>query len=306
MRRTSIAPALLAAVTLQLGPARRVTNVKDAYPMLSPGGTRLLFESDRSGNWEIYTMKPDGTDLVRLTNDPAADVTPIWSPDGKRIVFTSERDADSEIYVMNADGSGRRRLTRQPGDDSHPHWSPDGARIVFNSARSTPDLSVDWSKQHIEVFTMAADGSDVRQVTRFKTVSTYPQFSPDGRKIAFRRVTDEPGMLWDLTLGARNSEVFVMNADGSNPVNVSKSAAYDGWPAWSPDGSRIVFSSNRAGPANIGQLYVIDAEGGNLQKLTDGPGSLVQPSWSRDGKRIYAFQHWETEEFGNLVVFEVR
>ena len=100
MRRTSIAPALLAAVTLQLGPARRVTNVKDAYPMLSPGGTRLLFESDRSGNWEIYTMKPDGTDLVRLTNDPAADVTPIWSPDGKRIVFTSERDADSEIYVM--------------------------------------------------------------------------------------------------------------------------------------------------------------------------------------------------------------
>jgi TolB protein len=298
---------LAAAVAFQLGPARRITNVKDAYPMLSPDGSRVLFQSDRTGDWEIYTMKPDGTDRVRLTSVAGADVTPIWSPDGKRIVFASERDdPESDIYVMNADGSGQRRLTRQPGDDSHPHWSPDGLRIVFNSARATPDLSADWSKQHIEIFTMAADGSDVRQVTRLQTVSTYPQLSPDGKRIAFRRTLDEAGFLWDLTTGARNSEVFVMNADGSNPVNVSKSAAYDGWPAWSPDGGTIVFSSNRAGPANIGQLYAAGVDGGNLRKLTDGPGAFVQPSWSRDGKRIYAFQHWETEEFGNLAVFEVR
>ncbi len=304
---TLLFAATTAAVALQLGPARRITNVKDAYPTPSPDGSRVLFQSDRTGDWEIYTMKPDGSDRVRLTNVQGADVTPIWSPDGKRIVFASEReDPDSDIYVMNADGSGQRRLTRQPGDDSHPHWSPDGARIVFNSARATPDLSADWSKQHIEIFTMAADGSDVRRLTRFRTVTTYPQFSPDGRRIAFRRTLEEAGFLWDLTTGTRNSEVFVMNADGSNPVNVSKSAAYDGWPAWSPDGSTIVFTSNRAGPANIGQLYAVDVEGGNLRKLTDGPGSFVQPSWSRDGKRIYAFQHWETEEFGNLVAFDVR
>ena len=274
--------------------------------MLSPDGSRLVFESNRSGNWDIYTMKPDGTELVRLTDNPAADVGPIWSPDGKRILFGSERDdGDPEVYVMNADGSNQLRLTRQPGDDSHPHWSPDGSRIVFNSARTTPDLKAEWTKQFHEIFTMAADGSDVRQITRFKTVSTYPQFSPDGKKIAFRRTLDEPGFLWDLTLGMRNSEVFVMNADGSNPVDVSKSASYDGWPAWSPDGTAIVFSSNRAGPANIGQLYAVDPDGRNLRKLTDGPGSFVQPSWSRDGKHIYAFQHWETEEFGNIVAFDV-
>jgi Tol biopolymer transport system component len=297
---------LAAAVALQLGPAKRVTNVQDAYPMLSPDGTRLVFESNRTGNWDIYTMKPDGTDLVRLTDNPAADVGPIWSPDGKRILFDSERDAgDPEIYVMNADGSNQRRLTRQPGDDSHPHWSPDGLRIVFNSARTTPDLKAEWTKQYHEIFTMATDGSDVRQITRFKTVSTYPQFSPDGKKIAFRRTLDEAGFLWDLTLGMRNSEVFVMNADGSNPVDVSKSVSYDGWPVWSPDGTTIVFSSNRAGPVNIGQLYAVDPDGGNLRKLTDGPGSFVQPSFSRDGKHIYAFQHWETEEFGNLAVFEM-
>ena len=297
---------LAGAVVLQLGPARRVTNVQDAYPMLSPDGTRLVFESNRAGNWDIYSMKPDGNDLVRLTDNPAADVGPIWSPDGKRIVFGSERDAgDPEIYVMNADGSDQRRLTRQPGDDSHPHWSPDGSRIVFNSARTTPDLKAEWTKQYHEIFTMAADGSDVRQITHAKTVSTYPQFSPDGKKIAFRRRLDGPAFEWDLSASTSNSEVFVMNADGSNPVDVSKSASYDGWPAWSPDGTTIVFSSNRAGPANIGQLYAVDPDGGNLRKLTDGPGSFVQPSWSRDGKHIYAFQHWETEEFGNLAVFEV-
>jgi hypothetical protein len=78
---------------------------------------------------------------------------------------------------------------------------------------------------------------------------------------------------------------------------------------WQKQPQRIVaaksVSSNRAGPANIGQLYAVDVDGGNLRKLTDGPGAFVQPSWSRDGKRIYAFQHWETEEFGNLAVFEV-
>jgi TolB protein len=282
-----------------------MTNVKDAYPMLAPDGSRLLFQSDRTGDWEVCVMKEDGTALTRLTQSPGPDVTPVWSPDGKQILFASDRNGDSEIYVMNADGSSPRRLTRQPGDDSHPHWSPDGSRIVFNSARATPDLSADWAKQHHEIFTMAADGSDVRQITRIRTVSTYPSYSPDGKRIVFRRVTDEPAFIWDLTTSARNSEVFVMNADGSELVNISKSAAYDGWPAWSPDGKRIVFSSNRAGPANIGQIYAVDPDGSNLEKLTDGPGSFVQPSWSPDGRRIYAFQHWETEEFGNLVVFEV-
>ena len=152
---------------------------------------------------------------------------------------------------------------------------------------------------------MNPDGSDVKQLTNAKTVSTYPSFSPDGKRVCFRRVVDAPGYQWDLTSSPRNSEVFVMNADGTNPVNLTKNAAYDGWPMWSPDGKKILFSSNRAGPANIGQLYVINPDGSGLQQITDGPGSFVQPSWSRDGKRILAHQHWETEEFGNLVEFEV-
>ena len=285
--------------------AQRLTNVLDTYPMLSPDGTKILFESNRTGNAEIYVMGADGKNLKQLTSNSAPDHCPIWSPDGKKIVFASERDGDSEIYVMNADGSEQRRLTNQPGDDSHPHWSPDGKRIVFNSARTTSDLQADWAQQHHEIFTMGADGSDVKQLSHLNTVSTYPSYSPDGKFICFRSVTNEPGFRWDLTNATRNSEVFVMNADGTNPINLTKNAAYDGWPMWSPEGKRILFSSNRAGPANIGQLYVVNPDGSGLQQITDGPGSFVQPSWSRDGKKIVAHQHWETEEFGNLVEFEV-
>lgn len=284
----------------------RLTNVQDIYPMLSPDGKRLAFQSNRTGNWQIYVMDTDGKNLAQLTSNKANDGAPIWSPDGSRILFVSDRDGTHhEIYVMKSDGSDTKRLTNTAGESSHPKWSPDGKRIIFNSARATPDLKAEWSRQVHEIFTMNADGSDVRQVSNLKTVSTYPSFSPDGRKIVFRSVTQTPGMNWSLTLAARNSEIFVMNADGTNPINITNSAAYDGWGAWSPDGTKILFSSNRTGPANIGQLFTVNPDGTNLTQITFGPGSFVQPSWSPDGKKIYAHQHWETEEFGNLVQFEL-
>lgn len=289
--------------TVFLNP-KRLSDIRDAYPMLLPDGRLVLFQSNRSGEWQIYVMKPDGSELRQLTTMGAPNVTPMWSPDGTRIAFASERDGNSEIYVMKADGSDQKRLTNHPGDDAHPHWSPDSSRILFNSARTTPDVKADWAQQFHEVFSMKLDGTDLKQHTHCRSICTYPVWSPDGGKIAYRKVTQEPGLRWDLTVASRNSEVFVSNVDGSNEVNVSQSAAYDGWPMWSPDGKAVLFSSNRSGPANIGQLYLVNPEGTNLRRLTDGPGSFIQASWSSDGKYIYAFQHWEDEQFGALVVFQ--
>jgi len=149
----------------QLCQPKLLTQLRDAYPHLSPDGTRIVFQSNRTGNFEISTTKPDGSDVKQLTFHPAVDGTPKWSPNGEKIVFASERDGNSEIYVMNADGSGVTRLTNHPGDDSHPSWSPDGTRIIFNSARATPDLSVDWAQQWHEIFSVKLDGSDLRQHT---------------------------------------------------------------------------------------------------------------------------------------------
>ena len=184
--------------------------------------------------------------------------------------------------------------------------SPDGKRIIFNSARSTPDLKAEWSKQWIELYMMDISGNNVTRLTTFKTISTFPSISPDGRYIVYRKVIDSLAFNWDLTTNKsnRNSEIFVMAIDGKKDVNVSNSAAYDGWPMWSADNRSIVFSSNRSGPARVGQLYVSDVDGTNLRQLTSGPGGFVQPSWSADNKRIYAYQVFENsdDEYGNIAV----
>lgn len=99
----------------------------------------------------------------------------------------------------------------------------------------------------------------------------------------------------------------MMDADGKNVVNLTKSAAYDGWPCFSPDGKKIVFSSNRQGPANTGQLYIVNIDGSGLKQITSGPGGFAIPWWTKDGTKIYAYQYWETEnyEFGNLTEISV-
>jgi TolB protein len=252
-------------------------------------------------------MNIDGSDLTRLTDQPGDNVTPAWSPDGALIAFAASPGGNSEIYVMTSDGSDISRLTDHPGDDSHPHWSADGARIMFNSARTTPDLEADWLTQWHEIFSMKPDGGDLHQHTNHKAVCTYPSFSPDGTKIVYRKITNTPGFAWDLSSRPRNSEVFVAEADGSSEINLSDSAAFDGWPMWSPDGDRIAFASNRAGPANVGHLYIVNVDGAGLQQITSGSWSYVQPAWFHDGSKIFAYQNQETAdfEFGDVVVIDV-
>ena len=290
-----------------------VTAVRDLYPDLSPDGRILLFNSNRGGRQAIWTADADGTNPRPLYDggdqgeEPA---TPVWSPDGRTIAFAMRprgaTDAnESEIYTMRADGSRLRRLTRAAGDDSHPHWSTDGRRIFFNSARATPDLAADWSRQWIDIYSIAADGGGLRRHTDCRSVCTYPVPSPDGRFVAHRRVTETPGLSWDLTPGLRNSEVFVTPLDGSAPVNVSNDPGYDGWPRWSPDGRWIVFASNRDRIAFTAQIYAVRPDSSGLQALTQGAFSRVQPSFNAAGDTLFVYESVETAglEIGHIARF---
>ncbi len=104
-------------------------------PPPPPSSDMIAFASNRDGNFEIYVMNADRTNVTRLTDNPAADRSAAWSPDSTQIAFDSTRDGRPEIYVMNADGSNPTRLTSHPAGDTGPAWSPDGTKIAFTSDR---------------------------------------------------------------------------------------------------------------------------------------------------------------------------
>ena len=119
----------------RLSPAGAESSASDYWPRFSADGQSVVFTSNRDGDFEIYTMRADGTEQRRLTKSRGIDMRPACSPDGKRIAFTSNRDGNYEVYVMGADGANARRLTRNPERDDYASWHPDGKRLVFVSER---------------------------------------------------------------------------------------------------------------------------------------------------------------------------
>ena len=237
----------------------------------------IAFCSDRTGDWEVYVMQPDGSDLHRLTNSPADDGTPAWSPDKSQLAFTSNRDGNWEIYIVSWDGSGLRRLTNHPADDGGPTWSPDGRYIAFSSDR----------EGNYEIYVMDVAGGDPRRLTNDPGMDTSPAWSPDGERIAFNSTR------------SGNWEIHVMRADGSDVQQLTFHPADDWRPAWSPDGQRLAFSSMRDGNWEI---YVMAADGSGLQRLTDNPAMDWRAVWSPDGQRL-AFI---SERDGNREVYVMR
>ena len=154
----------------------------DRAPVFSPDGTRIVFDSTRDGNTEIYLMNADGSDERRLTSDDADDWGATWSPDGTQIAFNSARTGAMEIYVMDADGSGIRQITFGKAFSSSPSWSPDGSRIAYTS-RDDEDRSQIWS--------IRVDGSDPRNLSRSPATSDVMWtggWGPDGRIVFDRQM----------------------------------------------------------------------------------------------------------------------
>ncbi|HET7458829.1 MAG TPA: hypothetical protein VFJ74_14365 [Gemmatimonadaceae bacterium] len=197
----------------------RLTNnsAYDLNPSWSPDGTKIAFMSTRDDlQGSIYVMSANGTGVTRLTNlAGAGDWWPRWSPDGSKIAFVSFRDGNYEVYVMNANGSAPTRLTTAPGNDGAPSWSPDGKKIAFASDRA----GAVYSPQ--DIYVMNADGSGVTQLTTDAGDDGEPVWSPDGSRIVFTSFRDG------------NGEVYIMNANGSNQVNITNRIQGKDWhPAW--------------------------------------------------------------------------
>ena len=243
-----------------------------AHATFSNKNGRIVYISDRSGNWQLYTVNPDGSDLFQVTNLPPSDDDgwfPSISPDGQHIVFNYNAGTGPDLYLVNSDGSGLRQLTNDQSS-FWARWSPDGKRLVFTTFANLPTAVIS---------TMAADGSGPRKLLttpNWESVGGF--YTPDGKQIVF-----------GSQIGGFVSAVWIMNADGSNQRRITH-PALKGQP-WgvSPDGRHIVGYSNQDSPAALRiDVIVMNLDGSRLKHLAPLAKFHhdLYPSYSPDGKKI--------------------
>src|SRR5438094_768177 len=305
---------------LALGAA--LNGCRDAVPPLAPSISRprfsqvpsplegrITFQSNRNGNFDIFVMNADGSNVTQLTSNPFDEYLPLFSPDGSRIVF-ARCGFICQVVVINADGSGERVVI----DDGFPGaWSPDGNRIALGGAAGTgiegiyvvnvdgsglvrvldPDFITDWSPDgrqlmivsgrdgDLELYATPLDGSLVTKLTdNTADDNAGTGWSPDGSSIVF-----------NSNRGGAGQDVYVMNADGSGVTQLTPNDGFDDdGPVWSPDAGHIAFESNRAGDE---QIFVMNVDGSDVRQLTFDSGVInTGPHWIR---QVFA----SNDDFGN-------
>jgi len=253
----------------------RITNTpwNEHVPRVSPYGQKILFSSDQSGVCRHYIMDMDGTNIVALPeyDYDNASSSHSWSPDGTQVLFSTQISyspqswAPSTVRKMNADGTGMEILFGYYGVPSENHeyfyndWSPDGTKIAFCYG-PTPSNDCDT-----DIYVCNSDGTGRAPLTTDLAGNVWPAWSPDGMKIAFAK---------ERACLSGDRSIYVMDADGSNPINLSavngkpmQDGISDLGPRWSADGTKICFYSNRSGRYHI---YVMNADGTGIIQLTTG------------------------------------
>ncbi len=284
----------------------------DREPVFSPDGKTIAFSSDRSGNYDIWTLDVATGAMKQISSNPREDRLPSWSPDGARIAYSGTEGSKTALYVTALAGGQESVLKQVEGKIDAPSFGPGGelAYVVQDAKGSRLEIDgkavsgtenvfpfrISWGQGG---YYYVSDGKIRRRTgSRVATVDfaatleathpsytrakrdwdsteprkvlgiTHPRISPDGSRITF------------VALG----DLYVMSSKGGTPENLTKDAALDADPAWSPDGQSIVFSSDRVG--GLPQLWIRDLKTGKDRQLTSMNTQPLGAAWSPDGTRV--------------------
>jgi len=252
---------------------------------------RLVFQRPIGKQSDLFTVRPNGRALHRLTRTRLFEDRAEWSADGRRLAFAGSNLSGSreEIWTMSAGGGQRRALTSFGTISAAPTWSPDDRIAFFTLSDFPPPASEDEPPPPAEIHSMTQDGNDEQRLTNDDEIQTDPTWSPDGSTIAYIHWCEVPG-----EEGAFDLALYAMNRDGTGqrPLLDCSAKRFISNANWSPDGARLVFEvatarpRARSGEGRQSDIAVINADGTGLRRLTRTAAHETHPVWSPDGRRI--------------------
>ncbi len=238
------------------------------YSSYSPTGNKIIFESNRDGNWEIYIMDSNGTNQKRLTTNKDSDRRPSWHPSGKMILFESDKSGKIELYTLNLKNKRINKISNinHYGEPMFASFSPNGKFIAIG-LKESDDKS--------NIFLLTNKGKVIKQLTNTNKRSTYPKWSKDGKEIVYfsRKETDN-----------QDDEIYKLSIENGQEVRLTNWPKHNFCPSWSNDGKRIAYVTSMQGTRP--EIYIMDSNGKNQTRITENNYGDTLPSWSPNNNTL--------------------
>lgn len=255
----------------QITVERNLTNhpAHDRCGSYSPDGKRIVFESNRKGNWDIFTLETASGELRQLTSDTAAERNPSWHPTGERVVFEATHQGKTKLYLFDFQKNTTQAIETPglpPGNVIFGKFSPDGNQLAF---------SVQFSESVFHLFVLELATQKWRQLTAGDFRHTFPNWSPDGKSLVFHARHQTAN---------RDDEIYAVRLRTGKMRRLTHHPVHDFCPAYSPDGKRIAYCvSLKDTPVEV---FLMKKNGGKKRRLTNNREGEVLPNWSPNGRAL--------------------